>query len=407
MPGKLTAIAVAKQQKPGRYGDGGGLWLQVSQWQTKCWVFRYTKDGRAHHMGLGDLQTFTLAEARQRARRARQQLADGLDPLEEKRRARQAGQLEAARSISFRDAAEKYIDAHRPSWTNAKHAAQWESSLAAYAYPVFGHLPVAEIDTGLLLQMLEPIWATKTETASRVRGRIESILDWATVRNYRQGPNPARWKGHLQMTFPAKNKVAKIKHFAALPYAELPGFMAELREADTVAARALEFCILTAARTGETREARWDEIDFDEQLWTIPPSRTKSGRPHRVPLSGRVLEVLNAVPREHGSEFVFPGTRHGRPISELVMLLLLRCMRGRFTVHGMRSTFRDWAAEQTNYPDRLAEAALGHVLQDATQAAYQRGDLLAKRRRLMAAWTEYCAKPVGSGDVVSMAKAWS
>jgi integrase len=403
---KLSATTVSKKKKPGRYSDGGGLYLQISQWGTKAWLFRYMLDGRARQMGLGDVKTFSLTEARDRARAARQRLKDGIDPLDAKQEARHAKRIEAAKTITFKEAAERYIKAHRPAWKSPKHADQWRNTLTTYAFPTFGHLPVAAVDTGLVMRAIEPVWGSKTETASRTRGRIEAVLGWATVRGYRSGANPATWRGHLDKLLPAKTRVSKVRHQPAMAYADLPAFMVRLRAADSISATALEFLILTATRTSETINARWSEIDFKAKLWTIPAERTKSGRPQRVPLTNRTLAILKALPRERGSTFVFPGARKGKPLSNMALLELLRGMDGNgFTVHGMRSSFRDWAAEQTNYPRELAEAALGHVLKDKTEAAYQRGDLLEKRRRLMSAWEAYCARPTGSGKVVSLRKA--
>jgi integrase len=392
-PGKLTAVAVSKKTKRGRYADGGGLYLQVSEWGTKAWVFRYMVDGKSRTMGLGDLSTFTLKEARERARAQRQLIADGIDPLGEREKKKTAAKLEAAKAISFEDAAEKYIKAHAPGWKNAKHSEQWRNTLATYAYPVFNGIPVSAIDTTLVLNVVEPIWTKKSETASRVRGRIEAVLDWAAARGYRDGENPARWKGHLSKLLPAKTKVTKVRHQPALPYVELPEFMTALRPNGSVSAQALEFTILCATRTSETILATWSEFDLDAMIWTIPGERTKSGRLHRVPLSERAVELLKSIPHETGSKYVFPGARRGMPLSNMAMLELLRGMKGNgLTVHGFRSSFRDWCAEQTNFPREIAEAALGHVLSDKTEAAYQRGDLLEKRRKLMTAWSSYCGK---------------
>jgi integrase len=391
--GKLTAITVSSITKRGRYGDGGGLYLQVSQWGTKAWVFRYMVNGRARTMGLGDIETFTLKEARNRARDARQLLADGIDPLERRQKAKEAARLEAAHTVTFKDAAQRYIKVFKPAWKNSKHGDQWQATLDTYANPVFGDLPVSAIDTALVMKALEPIWTTKTETASRVRGRVEAILDWAKASKFRDGDNPARWRGHLDKLLPAKSKVAKIRHQPAMPYAALPVFMAKLRDNGSVSARALELCILTATRTSEAIGARWDEIDLAAELWIIPDTRMKAGREHRVPLTGRTLEILNTLPREHGSRFVFPGAGKGKPLSNMAMLELLRGINGNgFVVHGFRSSFRDWAAEQTNFPRELAEAVLGHVISDKTEAAYLRGDLLTKRRELMTAWDRYCGE---------------
>ena len=399
---QLSAAQVAKETRPGRYGDGGGLWLQVSQFGTKAWIFRFMLNGRARQMGLGSVDTFSLKEARERARLARQQLADGVDPIEARNERKAAARAEDSKRVTFADAAALYIKAHAPGWRNAKHADQWANTLDTYAKPVIGDLSVADIDTGHVMKILEPIWSEKPETASRVRGRVEAVLDWARARHYRTGDNPARWKGHLDHLLPAKAKVAKVRHMPALPYAELPAFMGRLADMESVSARALEFTILTAVRTNETIGARWSEIDLTTKTWTIPADRMKADREHRVPLCDRALDILASLPREDGNDHVFIGGRKGRGLSNMAMLELLRGMDGvsGVTVHGFRSTFRDWAAESTNFPREIAEAALAHVLKDKTESAYQRGDLLEKRRRLMSAWDGYCTGPARRAGVV-------
>ena len=403
MMNRLTAVKVQKIAGRGRYADGGGLYLQVSEWGTKAWLFRYKLDGKARQMGLGSVNTFSLAEARERARLARQLLADHLDPIDARRGRRMQGKAEAAKQVRFKEAAEKYIAAHRAGWKSEKHAGQWATTLETYAYPVVGDLSVAAIETAHVLKVLEPIWTSRTETASRLRGRIEAVLDWATARQLRQGENPARWRGHLDKLLPAKTKVRKVKHHDALPYGDVPEFMAKLRAMDSVSARALEFTILTAARTGETIGALWPEIDFATKVWTVPGTRTKSGREHRVPLSERALEILAALPREDGNEHVFIGARAGKGLSDTAMLKLLRGIDDTgLTVHGFRSSFRDWAGNQTNYPREVAEAALAHRVGDATEAAYRRSDALEKRRKLMQAWASYCERPTSSGQVTPM-----
>ncbi len=390
---KLSATKAARLDKPGRYGDGGGLWLQVSKWGTKAWLFRYQLNGRARQMGLGSFNTFSLKEARERARFARQQVADGIDPIEVRRDTKIAARLAAARAITFEQCANRYIAAQEAGWKNAKHKWQWRRSLELYADPIMS-LPVAQINTPLVIKCLEDAWQTRTETASRVRQRIERILDWATVSGFRVGENPARWKGHLENVLPNKSKIAKVQHLPAMPYADLPEFIRGLRRSQSVSSLALEFTILTAARTGEVIGAGWPEIDFEQKVWTVPAERMKSEREHRVPLTARAIKILNSVPRIEGNEFAFPGAREGRPLSNMAMLELLRGMDGNgLTVHGFRSTFRDWAAEQTNFPREIAEAALAHLLKDKTEAAYQRGDLLEKRRRLMSVWARYCESP--------------
>ena len=392
---RLTAAAVARQSKPGKYADGGQLWLQVSKWGTKSWLFRYNRHGKDRWHGLGAVDILSLAEARERARYCRKLLLDDIDPIDHRKAQRTQARLEAARAMTFRECAEAYIEAHRPSWKNPKHAAQWPSSLSTYAYPFFGDLPVADIDTPLVLKALEAIWSSKPETANRVRGRIELVLDWATARQYREGGNPARWRGHLDKLLPARSKLRTIKHHAALPYKDIATFMADLSREEGVSARALELVILTAARTGEVIGATWNEIDLDEKLWAIPPERMKAGKEHRIPLSDRAVGILNGLPRD--GRYVFPGGKAKMPLSNMAMLKTLQRMeRGDLTVHGFRSTFRDWCAEQTAFSHEVAEMALAHAVGDKVEAAYRRGDMFEKRRRLMDDWASYCGRrPVG------------
>jgi integrase len=399
----LTTRRIAKLTQAGRYGDGHGLYLQVMSPTNRSWLLRYERSGRERWMGLGPLHTFDLQQARERARRARQQLFDGSDPLEARAAERAARALEAARTITFEKAARQYFDAHERKWKNAKHRAQFLSTLTDYAFPTIGRLPVAAIDTGLVLKCIEPIWNEKTETANRVRGRIESVLDWATVRGYRTGDNPARWRGHLSEVLPARETIQKTVHHAALQFGDLPAFMAALGQREGVAARALEFTILTAARTGEAIGATWDEIDLKTKVWTVPAGRIKGGREHRVPLSGRALEILQALPREERNPFVFIGPRNGGLSNMAMSSVLGRMERTDITVHGFRSTFRDWAAERTSYPNHVVEMALAHVVGDKVEAAYRRGDLFAKRVRLMADWARFCSmKPADRGAVIAL-----
>jgi len=368
------------------YGDGGGLWLQVTGKGAKSWIFRFTLNARSREMGLGSYITFTLAEAREKALACRKLCAEGVDPIEARQVRRGEARLEAAKAMTFRESSLAYVESHKAGWRNAKHASQWPKTLEAYVFPAFGDLPVQAVDTGLVMKAIEPIWATKSETASRLRGRIESILDWATTRGYRRGENPARWKGHLQNLLPKRSKVRRVAHHAALPYSEMASFMVELRAREAVVARALEFTILTAARTGEVMGARWAEIDLDATMWTIPAERMKGGREHRVPLSAAATDLLRALPGPSAGEFVFPGGR-GKPLSKTAMLELLKQVhRLDVTVHGFRSTFRDWAAETTGFPSDVVEMALAHAVSDKVAAAYRRGDLFAKRRELMDAW---------------------
>jgi integrase len=412
---KLSVTAVRNAKEPGLYGDGHGLYLQISAFNTKSWVFRYTRDGTARKMGMGALHTVTLAEARKRAAAWRLKVHDGVDPIDERRAARGRQKAETAKAITFWQCALKYIEANRAGWKNAKHAGQWVATFngtrqGKSAHPpatqIINNLPVASIDTALVLKVLEPIWTTTPETASRIRGRIELVLDWAKVRAYRDGENPARWRGHLDKILPARAKVQRVEHHAAVPYVELPEFMSALRGRDGVPARALEFAILTAARTGEIIGARWSEINCEARLWTIPGERMKAGREHRIPLSDRALEILSTLPRE--GEFVFLGGRGGRPLPDRAMRTLVRSMRGAgdATVHGFRSTFRDWASETTAYSHELGEIALAHAVSTKVEAAYRRGDMMQKRRRLMADWAAYCSSPGNErGNVVAIREA--
>ncbi len=388
---KLSALAVSRATKPGYYSDGAGLYLQVSKAGTKSWIFRFTLTGKQREMGLGALHTVSLAEARGKAKACRQSLLDGIDPLEAKNTAKTIEALERAKEKSFDQCAAAYIAAHRGSWKSSKHAAQWESTIATYASPIIGAISVAMVDTALVVKVLEPIWQKKTETATRLRGRIESILDWATTSKFRTGENPARWRGHLDNLLADPGKVAQVVHHPALPWADLPQFIARLRAASGTAARGVEFAILTAARSGEVRGARWEEIDLEGAMWTVPAERMKAGREHRVPLSTPAANLLAALPRSDG--FVFPGQREGRPLSDMSFTAVLRRMeRSDITIHGFRSTFRDWSAESAanSFPREVCEHALAHSLPDKVEAAYRRGDLIEKRKVLMQVWAEFC-----------------
>jgi integrase len=389
----LSARRVSSLKQPGRYGDGNGLYLQITKSGVKSWLLRYERTGHERWMGLGPLHTVSLKEARERARKARLQLFDGVDPIDAKNSERTARALAAAKAITFETAAKQYFAAREKSWKNPKHRAQFLSTLQTYSFPKIGNLPVAKIDLGLVLQVLEPIWQKKTETASRVRGRIENVLDWATVRGYRQGDNPARWHGHLEHVLPARSKIQKPIHFPALPYSEIAEFIAALRQREGVAARALEFAVLTAARTSEVIGAVWSELDLGHKTWTVPAGRIKGGREHRVPLSTQALKILGSLPQEAGNEFVFIGPRRGGLSNMAIASVLSRMGRDNITVHGFRSTFRDWAAESTGYPNHVVEMALAHRISNQVEAAYRRGDLFEKRIRLMADWSQYCSSP--------------
>lgn len=396
MPSAKLAAIHLRNLKPGRvYMDGAGLRLKVKKNGAAYWVFRYRRHGLDREMGLGPLRDVGLAKAREQARELREILRAGGDPKAERARARE-------RIVpTFREAAKGLIEQKSVEWRNGKHAAQWTSSLETYAYPRLGDLPVDAIETEHVLRALEPIWKDKTETATRVRQRIESVLDYAKARNLRRGENPARWRGHLDKLLAKPAKFHRVRHHPALAYTDLPAFMAELAEQPGCAARALEFTVLTAARTSETLGAQWGELDRD--LWTVPANRMKAKQAHRVPLSAQAQAIIQQMPMLIGSPYVFPGRNPKRPLAGVAMLMVLKRMGRTETVHGFRSTFRDWCAEQTNFPRELAEAALAHTLRDKVEAAYQRGDLLERRRVLLQQWADY-ALPRVQADVVPIRK---
>jgi integrase len=381
------------------YADGAGLYLRVTKEGTKNWVLRFMLAGRPRWMGLGPVSLFRLDEARAKALDARRLRHEGTDPIDARRNARQQARLEAAKAITFKECAVAYIAARAAGWQNAKHAAQWETTLGTYVYPVIGSLPVQAVDTGLVDKVLRPIWLEKSETAGRVRGRIEAILSWAKVHGYRTGENPARWRGHLDQLLPSRTKVRNVKHHAALPFAAIGTFVSDLRSQEGTAARALEFVILTAARTNEVIGATWGEIDVTNKVWTIPADRRKAKREHRVPLSARAVEILDEMKKIAGKGVargapVFPNERNGKPLSNMACSMLLRRMeRADITVHGFRSTFRDWASERTHFPGEMAEMALAHAISNQVEAAYRRGDLFERRRRMMIDWATFCDRP--------------
>ena len=398
---RLSALQVSKLTKPGLYGDGGGLTLQITQGGVKSWLFRFMMAGKAYGMGLGPTHTVSLAEARQKALAARKLIIDGINPLAAKKQDKITAALANARMMTFDQCAEAYVAAHKAGWKNAKHADQWTNTLSTYASPIIGHLPVAEIDTSLVVKCLTPIWETKTETASRLRGRIESILGWATTSGYRIGENPARWKGHLDNLLATISKASRTKHHPSLPWQRMNELITALRARDGASARAIEFTILTACRSGEVRGAKWSEFDREKKVWTIPAERMKAGREHEVPLSEAVLALLKSLPQS--SDIVFPGTK-GQPLSDMSLTAVIRRLNDKdkpnwidsngdgITVHGFRSSFRMWAAEATNYPREVAEHALAHQLPDAVERAYQRGSQFTKRASLMADWAAHCNK---------------
>lgn len=403
---RLTARGVLNAKTPGEILDGGGLRLQISKTGTKSWILRYMRFGRSREMGLGSYPTIGLETARTRAEDARKLLADGKDPIDERAAQLQAEADKAANTKTFDDCAALYIAARKPGWRNPKHAEQWTNTLQTYASPHIGNMAISRIDTPHILRVLEPIWVTKTETASRVRGRMESVLDWARVMGYRTGDNPARWRGHIGEILPNRRKVARIEHHSALPYAELGAFVARLRHSTSVSARALELVILTAARVSEVVDASPAEFNLVNKVWTIPATRMKSGREHRVPLSEAAMHCVQSQLGKASGAYLFPGIAKSgqgtaaskKPLTSASVLKLLKDMGfPGMTVHGFRSTFRDWAAERTNYPRELAEAALAHVLADKTEASYQRGDMLEKRAKLMGDWAKFCStiEPIG------------
>lgn len=390
---KLTARSLdklIKEASPGLIGDGGGLYLQVGKTGGLSWLYRFQLNGSRRAMGLGKHPEVSLAQARERAANARKQVADGIDPIEAKEHAQLAAKAAQNKALTFQQCAAEYIDAHRSSWKSIKHAQQWENTLSTYAYPFIGDKPVSAVTTDDVLTILKPIWASKNETASRVRNRIELIIAAAKARKRFEGENPAQWKGHLDKLLAKRKQVAQVEHHAALPYSQLPTFWRNLETAEGMAAKALQFTILTACRTSEVLNAQWSEMDLASALWTIPASRMKARREHKVPLSDAAVAVLERLARVEDNPFVFPGMKEGRPLSNLAMLMLLRRMDlGHLTVHGFRSSFRDWAAEETAFPNMVAEMALAHTVGSAVEAAYRRGDLLEKRRAMMQAWADY------------------
>jgi len=398
----LTPLAV-KSAKPGRHADGGGLHLLVKESGARSWVYRFMLKGIARDIGLGAASgagAISLATARDKAGALRLKVKSGVDPLAERdqeaAKALAAAQAAKIAGITFKAVADAHIAANEGSWRNAKHRQQWSNTLSTYAYPVVGELPVAEIDTAHVLQILEPIWKAKPETASRVRGRIETVLDAAKARGYRSGENPARWRGHIAQILPARSRLTR-GHHKAMPYEGVPAFVGELRARSAMAALALEFAILTAARTGEVLHATWNEVDFDKAVWTIPAERMKAGKEHRVPLSSRAIEILKST-KPLGKDWLFPADSGA-------MTMLLRRMERECTVHGFRSAFRDWAAESTGYAHELCEMALAHVIANKAEAAYRRGDLFDKRGRLMADWATFCDRPSADSEKVTPIRA--
>ncbi|MBL8389343.1 MAG: integrase arm-type DNA-binding domain-containing protein [Hydrogenophaga sp.] len=391
---ELSALAVSRLIESGHHAVGGvaGLYLYVNDAGARSWVLRTMVGNKRRHMGLGGYPDVPLAQAREKARDARQLIEQGIDPIAQREQARSKLIAQQSSHKTFKEAAEAYIEAHGDSWKNPKHRAQWSSTLVRYAFPVAGEMLVQDVEQTHVLKILEPIWKSKNETASRLRGRIESILDWATVRKYRSGENPARWKGHLDKLLAAPKKIQKTEHRKAVAVKEAPDFMQALRKMPGTAARALEFAILCASRSGEVRGMTWSEVDLNSGVWTIPGDRMKAGKEHRVPLSAAALKLIKSQPQIVGSEVVFPGTKGG-PLSDMTLTAVMRRMKVDAVPHGFRSTFRDWAGDQTHHPRDVVEMALAHVIENKAEAAYRRGDALEKRRRLMNDWAGYLEGP--------------
>lgn len=391
LSGKLSPLFVQKAKTPGLYGDGGNLYLQVSPTGGKSWLFRYSFNGKPDNMGLGSISLVPLDEARENAHELKKVLRSGYDPKQRREQERAEQAAAQGRSKRFKECAEAYIDAHKTGWKNTKHRQQWENTLAAYVYPIFGDVAASEVTTDLVLKCLTPIWNAKTETAVRVRNRIELILAWAKANGYRGGENPALWRGHLDMLLPNPSKIAPVEHFAALPYDDIAAFVKALRALPGTAARALEFAILTVCRSHAVLGATWDEINIAKKLWVIPADRMKIAREHRVPLSGRAIEILQAMEKQRENNFVFPGRGKSGHLAVLETPIKRQMMRRDVTVHGFRSTFRDWAAETTAHPSEVAEMALAHAVGNKVEEAYRRGDLFDKRRKLMDDWSAFCS----------------
>lgn len=400
----LTIKRIQNEKRKGRYADGNGLYLQVAHSGAKSWIFRYKRNKKTYEMGLGGIDLYPLIEARQRAIELKKILADGLDPITENNKRKQAQSLNNARQITFANCAQQYIDSHKIAWKNEKHLAQWTNTLDQYIYPFIGELSIADIDTDLIIKCLQPIWTTKTETASRTRGRVERIFDWALARGLRTLPNPARWKGHLDKLLPSAMKIKRVEHFKAMPLDEMAAFCKRLRNESGTAARALEFTILTAARTNEVLGAKWEELDLDQKTWTIPAERMKANNTHQVPLAPRAIEILLAMRAQRKSEYVFAGRKPNKPLSNMAMLKVLRKMKIKTTTHGFRSTFRDWAAEKTNFPREVAEAALAHTLGNKVELAYLRTTLFDRRAKMMNLWSKFCATYICKANVLQIRK---
>lgn len=390
----LAPVAISRLKTPGLHFTGhvAGLALNVSKTGARSWILRATVGGKRKDMGLGSFPEVPFVKAKEIAAEKRQQIRNGVDPVAARKAHNAALKADQASFISFKEAAKQYIATHEAGWKNKKHSAQWTTTLEVYAYPIIGNLHVRDVSLDHVLKIIEPIWKDKTETANRLRGRIEAILDWAKVRGSRTGDNPASWKGNLDALLPARSKVAPVKHHKAMDWRDCPQFMEKLRKQEGVCAQLLELCVLTDCRSGEGRGAKWAEIDLVNRVWTKPAHRTKTDKEHRVPLSKSVAKLLKAIPREKNQELVFVNSK-GREFSDMSLLMVLRRMNVPYTVHGFRSTFRDWAGETTHFPREVIEHAMGHQLKDKAEAAYARGDLFTKRIALMQAWDNFLCKP--------------
>lgn len=388
---ELSNLAVKRLTKKGLHAVGGvdGLHLQINENGAKSWILRIRVNNKRRDIGLGSFPTISLSEARENARRIRQDVRQGIDPVQERKEKRNALQASRAAEITFEMASTQFIAVKSTEWKGEKQKQVWENSLLEYAYPLIGKLQVKDIELSHIVKILEPIWQDKTETAVRLRGRIENILDWATVRKYRTGDNPARWKGHLDKILPNPEKFRKKAHFPALPLNQIKDFMTSLYTKDGFGSQALAFLILTVARSGEVRGATWDEIDFSAKTWTIPAARMKAGKEHRIPLSDAAIRILQNQPRHDGVNYIFPALRGGK-LSDTTLLAVMRRMNVTAVPHGFRSTFRDWVAEHTNFPNEVAEMALAHTIKSRVESAYRRGDLFKKRKQMMTKWASFC-----------------
>ena len=392
---KFSAIEVKNKTKKGKYSDGyNNLYLQVSSTGTKSWIFRYTFHGKRKEMGIGSYPIVSLADARKKAHELFNTVKNDVayDPIFEREKTRHKARIKQQKqNITFQWCAEQYINANKAGWKNHKHAQQWTNTLTKYVYPIIGHYSVAEIDTDLIMKVLEPVWHTKTETASRVRGRVEKVLAWASVYNYRSNDNPATWKGQLEQLLPKPSSIKHVIHHKAIPYKNIYQFIKELRTHQCMSAYALEFGILTAARTENIIGAKWSEIDFDDDKWTIQAENMKIHKTHTVPLSSRAMEIIKQMQEVRTNGYIFFGRSKGGCLSNNAMDTLVKDrMKYDFTIHGMRSTFRDWLAELTDYPNEMGELALAHIIKNASEAAYRRGDMFEKRRSMMEDWSAYC-----------------